>query len=43
MHYKDLRRRREKEAENLLEEILAENFSNLEKKTDLEPGGTESP
>ena len=36
-------RKREKEAENVLEEIIGENFPNLRKETDTDPGGTEIP
>lgn len=35
---------RQKEAENLFEEIIAESFPELENETDIQgPGGTESP
>ena len=33
---------REKEAEGVLEQIIAENFPNLGKETDINPGGTEN-
>ena len=38
MHYRVPRRRREREkgAESLFEEIMAENFSNLRKETDIQ-------
>lgn len=34
-HYRDPRRRREKGSENVLEEIMAENFPKLEKEIDI--------
>ena len=36
LHYKSPRRRRGREAENLFEEIMAENFPNLEKETHIQ-------
>ena len=36
LHYKGPRRRREKEPEKLFEEIVAENFPNLVKETDIQ-------
>ena len=36
MHYRDLRRRREKRIENVLGKIVAENCPHLKKKTDIQ-------
>ena len=36
LHYRGPRKTREKRAENLFEEIIAEKFSNLEKETDIQ-------
>ena len=36
MQNRDSRRRREKEIENVFEEIMAENFPNLKKETDIQ-------
>lgn len=36
MHYRDVRKRREKGIENVLGEIMAENCPNLKKETDIQ-------
>ena len=36
LHYRNSRKRREKGAENLVEEIMAENFTNLGKETNIQ-------
>ena len=36
LHYRDPRRRRERGKENVSDEIMAENFLNLKKETDIQ-------
>lgn len=36
LHYRDVRKRREKGIENVLGEIMAENCPNLKKETDIQ-------
>ena len=43
LHYRGLRRRREKGEENIFEEIIAENFPNMGKETDIQVQESQSP
>ena len=43
MHSRGSRRKREKGAKNIFEDIIAENFSNLGKESDIQVQESESP